>query len=249
MSTYKLIACKVLQRELSLLSASCPNNIDISFIRRGLHNTPELLQKALQEEIDRVESDKDLHTNESYKGSEIKAILIGYGLCSNGIQELTSKKYPLVIPRAHDCISLFLGSKDIYRKYFDTHAGVYWYTRGWMETSDMPNGAMVENKRREYEEKGYDEEDIEYLLDAELSWVKTYKHLTYIRTPEIADAEYIATAKSIAADLGWQYEQLEGDTSLLKRFLDGDWDEESFQIVQPGQTVQPSYDRLIIKAK
>ena len=58
------------------------------------------------------------------------AILIGYALCSNGVVGLTSRRIPLVIPRGHDCITLLLGSKELYRDYFDSHRGIYWYSSG-----------------------------------------------------------------------------------------------------------------------
>lgn len=43
----KLIACKVLCRELSYLTAQSPNFIDASYLRQGLHNTPEKLRDIL----------------------------------------------------------------------------------------------------------------------------------------------------------------------------------------------------------
>ena len=45
--------------------------------------------------------------------SKYEAILLGYGLCSNGLVGLTARSIPLVIP-VHDCITLFLGSKEQY---------------------------------------------------------------------------------------------------------------------------------------
>ena len=43
---------------------------------------------------------------------------------------------PLVIPRAHDCIALFMGSRQRYREYFDAHPGTYYRTSGWIERDD-----------------------------------------------------------------------------------------------------------------
>lgn len=60
----KLIACKALTRELSYLTAVSKNNVDITFMRQGYHNAPEVMREKLQAEIDAVEGSEDPHTNE-----------------------------------------------------------------------------------------------------------------------------------------------------------------------------------------
>ena len=60
----KLIACKVLQREVASLMYRCPNTIDVTMIKQGYHETPEILRKVLQEEIDRIDGNTDPHTND-----------------------------------------------------------------------------------------------------------------------------------------------------------------------------------------
>ena len=104
---YKVIACKALFREFSLLASQTQTILDITYMRQGLHDTPDLLRRALQEEIDKVDENADMHSNEQRPGRTFDAILLGYGLCSNGVAGLSSKKYPLVVPRSDDCIVLF----------------------------------------------------------------------------------------------------------------------------------------------
>ena len=60
------------------------------------------------------------------------AVLLGYGLCSNGLVGMGARSIPLVVPRAHDCITLFLGSKERYLQYFQDNPGVYFMTSGWI---------------------------------------------------------------------------------------------------------------------
>ena len=50
-------------------------------------------------------------------------ILLGYGLCSRRTAGLTTDHTPLVIPSAHDCITLFLGSSKRYTKRFEESLG------------------------------------------------------------------------------------------------------------------------------
>ena len=39
------------------------------------------------------------------------AILLGYGLCGNGLAGVTARHTRLVLPRAHDCIGILMGSR------------------------------------------------------------------------------------------------------------------------------------------
>lgn len=249
----KLIACKIITRETAYLIANSNNNIDVTYLRKMFHNEPDKLRKAVQEEIDLVESGNDPHTNDNLESDdEFDAILIGYGLCSNGIQGLKSSKYPLVIPRAHDCITFFLGSKERYKDYFAAHAGTYWYTQSWLENSATMSEKYFNKLRKKYVDKGFDEDAIEYLMDFETSWIKEYNNAAFISVPEVVpksgDEYYKDMVKKSAALFGWGYEEITGDISLLKDFVEGNWHEDAFIIIPPGQMAEPSHDENIIKA-
>jgi hypothetical protein len=45
---------------------------------------------------------------------EFEALALIYGLCNNGIVNLQGA-LPIVKPRAHDCIALFMSSKERYK--------------------------------------------------------------------------------------------------------------------------------------
>jgi hypothetical protein len=59
------------------------------------------MSARIQESIDRVDPARH------------EAVLLGYGLCNNGVVGLHAP-VPLVISRAHDCITLLLGSRERY---------------------------------------------------------------------------------------------------------------------------------------
>ena len=42
-----IIACRILTRELNWLAAQSDNQVDITWVGRGLHNTPEDLRRRL----------------------------------------------------------------------------------------------------------------------------------------------------------------------------------------------------------
>lgn len=243
----KLIACRVLFREISSLVWSSEHLIDVTWLQQGFHNTPDLLRTTLQAEIDAVESGQDPHTVD-VSHTPIDAILIGYGLCSNGILGVRSKKYPLVIPRGHDCITLLLGSKEKYREYFDSHHGVYWYTKGWIENSIMPGQDRYNLIRNQYVAQ-YGEENADYLMEMEQGWFQEYEWATFIDWPRFNNEKEKTYARECAQFLGWNFDVQPGNHTLLSDFLNGNWDDGRFLIVPPGYEVMATYDDRVIDIK
>ena len=242
----KFIGCKVLYREIGLLSSSCDNFIDITWMRQGYHDEPDLLRKTLQDEIDRIDEGNDPHTCKTDYG-DFDAIILGYGLCSNGIVGLSSKKYPIVVARAHDCISLFLGSKERYRTLFDEKSGgIYWYTSGWIENCLMPSEERYMKSYNIYAEN-YGEDNAEYLMEMENGWLKEYKSLAYIQMPGIEVPTQRDFSKVAANYLGWEYIEHKGDYSLLKDLVDGNWEADKFLVIPPNRKIEASFDDGIIK--
>lgn len=246
MRRFKILACKIFQRELAQVIPTCPNALDITFMRQDLHIYPGQLREALQREIDLIESGEDLHTNQ--RGfEETEAILLGYGLCSNALVGIKSNRFPLVIPRAHDCVTHFMGSKERYAEYFDRVKGSFFYTRGWLDLGLDIGRADLERKRNEYMERfDGDEDTVEYLLEIDREMLKNYRYVTYITWPGLPNEGGVAAAREIASEAGLELLQYEGSDRLMRDFVNGNWNEEDFLILRPGQTLQPSYDSRII---
>lgn len=247
---YAFIGCEVLFREFCVAAAQARTVVDPIMMPQGLHSIPADLRARVQGEIDRLEAgperikyeERDIIPREKYD-----AILLGYALCSNGVVGLTSQRVPLVIPRGHDCVTILLGSKERYREYFDTHRGVYWYSSGWIERTLQPGRERWEVTRRYYVEK-YGEENAEYLMEMEQSWFKEYHWATYIDWGlPTADADKQLT-RDCADFLGWQYDEVPGDPQLMIDFLNGEWDEDRFQVIPPGECLEPSHDPNILKS-
>lgn len=247
MRHFKILACKIFQRELAQVLLTCPNALDITFMRQDLHMYPNQLRDALQHEIDLIESGNDLHTNERCF-DKTEAILLGYGLCSNALAGIKSSRLPLVIPRAHDCITHFMGSKEKYADYFDKVKGTFFYTHGWLDLGLDIGQADLERKRNEYMERfDGDEDTVEYLLDMDKEMLKNYHYVTYITWPGMPNDSGLAMAEKISAEAGMELLQYEGSNKLMADFVNGNWNEDDFLILKPGQTLQPSYDSMIIK--
>jgi hypothetical protein len=241
----KVIACDVLNREISFLSSQSECFVDVTFLHQGLHDTPEKLNTTLQAEIDRA--NKGFPYNYYGANPDFDFIVIGYGLCSNGIVGVKSDRIPMVIPRGHDCITLLLGSKDRYQQYFDKNPGTYWFTSGWIERSWQPCEEKHKAIYKEYLEK-YGEENADFLLEMEQGWMKDYKNAAYIDWNCLPKSDFYRSFTSESADyLDWAFSELKGDSSLLKNIINGTFDENEVLIVPPGKKVIQSFDESIIK--
>lgn len=221
----QFIVCKVMQREAYFCASRSKNTVDIVLMPQGLHNEPDKLREKVQAALDNTTDIQD---------RVYDASLLGYALCSNGIVGLTSKT-PLIVARGHDCITLLLGSKDKYKEYFDSHRGVYWYSPGWIN-GDEPSKERYEKTFAEYEKK-YGKDNAEYLMKVEQGWIREYSWATYIDWGLGKSAEYKEYTKKCAKFLGWNYDEFKGDPGLMQRLLDGDWSEDEFLVLRPGQKI------------
>ncbi|MDT8300757.1 MAG: DUF1638 domain-containing protein [Sedimentisphaerales bacterium] len=222
----QFITCKVLQREAYYCAARSKNVVDVVLMEQGLHDEPDRL---------RTEVRKALENTHDIQKRPYDASLLGYGLCSNGIVGL-SAEIPIVVPRGHDCITLLLGSKDKYQEYFDSHRGIYWYSPGWIESGKQPSKERYDKLLEEYMEK-YGDDNAQYLMEVEQNWIKEYSWATFIDWGLTDSDEYKSYTKRCAEFLHWNYEDLKGDSGLMQKLIDGDWNESEFLVVKPGQKI------------
>jgi hypothetical protein len=250
---FLLLACHVLWRELSQAAAESVNEIFPVFLRQGLHNEPDNLRRQLQAQIDEADRLADQEVEDLGQRQTYDAILIGYGLCSNGIAGLTSRNYELIVPRGHDCITFLLGDRRLYREYFDNNPGVYWYSGGWIATETMPGPDRVAILREIYTRRYEDPDTVDYLLDEEKHWMANYRQACFIRQDDLVLPDKLSDAwreysEDCAKWCGWQFKEIKGDNRLLKMLVDGIWYEDEFLVVKPGQMLQPSHDQDIVKS-
>lgn len=244
----KILSCEVLARELYFCAATSPHIIDITLVRRGLHDTPDILRAELQRHIDAFAAQA-----ERADGAAIDAVCLGYGLCGNSIAGLTARRLPLVVPRAHDCITLYLGSRALYSEEFNEHPGTYYYAMDYIERREKGGsvvglGALSDARRKqvydEYVEK-YGKDNADYLLEVMGGWTAHYNRAAYIDVG-VGDGSTIESlARQEATAKGWAFEKLAGSLDIIRKLTHARWDED-FLTLPPGGTVEVTHDHNIV---
>lgn len=240
------ITCDVLARSVYLCAARSPHVVDVHLNRRGLHDDPPNLRSVLQARIDET-------------GAPYDAVLLAYGLCGGATAGLRAGRVPLIVPRAHDCITLFLGSRERYMAEFTGNPGTYWYVQDYLERSDEGSafagvGAVSDAAARttyeEYVER-FGEDNAAYLMEAMGAWRSHYDRAAYVDMGVAARSSAEVTeerARTDAERRGWDFERLAGELILIRKLIDGEWDDDML-VLEPGQRLAMSYDEQVIRAE
>jgi len=208
-----VLACAVMEKEIRQFQNG---RVDFRFFDFGLHRTPENMSNALQTEIDRAST------------QDYEAIIMGYGLCSNGVVGIFVRKQPLIIPRVHDCITLFLGSTERHQDQATKHPGTYYLTPGWIDKGETPM-----TKYHSYAQSYYDEETARWVLHEEM---KHYTRIVFIKSRGYSIDGYRKIAKENADFLGISYRELDGSSRLFRDLVRGPRDG-NFLILKEGDSI------------
>ena len=242
----KLLSCEIFFREFCSCVARSPHTIDVEFLPKGLH---DIGSKGMLEQLQAAVDQKADHAYD--------AILLGYGLCNNGVAGLTAHAAPLVVPRGHDCITLFLGSAGRYMDYFENHPGVYFKTTGWIERGEADGelSQLALGKTlglvQSFEElvERYGEDNARYVWEQLGDLTRNYRQFTFIEMGMEQDASYEQHTREEAAAKGWKFEKIAGDIGMIERLVNGVWDEKEFLFVPVGHRIIPTYDERIISTE
>lgn len=238
------ITCEVLARSVYLCAARSPQIVDVRLLQRGLHDRPPNLRTVLQAEIDAA-------------GPEHDSVVLAYGLCGGAMAGLRAGTIPLVVPRAHDCITLFLGDRERYADQAASHPGTFWYVQDYLERGDSAGafagvGAVSDVARQETYDAyvaRYGKDNADYLMEALGEWQRHYTRAAFVNMGVGDAATAGARARDDAARRGWLYEELAGQLTLIRGLVDGAWDEADFLVVRPGERLAMAYDDRVIRAE
>ena len=242
-----IIACGVFRSDLEAILSESDGNPgegirpDVEYLPGGLHTEPDRLRLELQNRIDR------------FSGRYQRIILL-YGLCGRGIVGIRSGLSTLVLPRVHDCISLFLGGAEEYRKQFSHSPGTYYISAGWYEEQIQPKGRnpfagaagektvrypeqYVDSADPEILEERYGRDNADEIGEFLQSWKKNYTRAVYIDTGDANERKYEAHARDLADENQWEFVRLKGDRKLIRRCLDARESDPDILIIPPGHEI------------
>ena len=188
------------------------------YLDYGLHSLPKKLNQAVQEALDALQ--------------EPSLVLLGYGLCGNGLNGIRAGRHSLLIARADDCIAVFLGSYERYQREFKAQSATYYLTKGWLESGSNPL-----QEYQEYVEK-YGVTRANWLID---QLYHNYKRLVLVAHSQQDLEEYRDRALEVARFCerwGVRYEEIRGSTDYFERLIGAASNpaeaEEDFIVVPPG---------------
>ncbi|HEX6304731.1 MAG TPA: DUF1638 domain-containing protein [Anaerolineales bacterium] len=216
-----VVACKVFQ---SLLTDLMPPDLakQIHFMDYGLHRVPSNLTWSVQEVIDSIE--------------EPSLVMLGYGLCGNGLDRIKAGKQTLLIPRADDCIAILLGSYKKYIQMFEEEPGTYYLTKGWLESGSNPL-----QEYEEYVEK-YGQESAEWVMDQQY---QHYERLVFVAHSQEDLEKYRPQALEVARYCErWdmRYEEVLGSDIFVRRLIEiastPEKADDDFVIIPPGGEIR-----------
>ena len=245
----KLIACEILYRECCAAIARAATTVDVTFLPKALHDIgAEKMLARLRNALDAVDE------------SEYDAILLGYGLCNNGVIGLTARSIPLVLPRAHDCITLFLGDRRRYAEVFESYPGYYFLTAGWLERGEslaQDSFAARNGLGMTYEQmcEKYGEKNAAFLYEKLGNLTRNYCGFLYIETGVgpvggFRDAAVQRAAEKPASqEKPFRFEETTGDARLIDELLAGDWNDRDFLVVPSGYRISGRFDDMLVAAE
>jgi len=174
--------------------------------------------------------------------------VLAYGLCGRGTAGLRPSRHKLVIPRAHDCITVFMGSKEAYAEHHRRCPSCYYYTPGWNRERRVPGQERLESMRADLAAK-FDPDDVEFLVETEREQWALHDTVTYLDLGTDDAAAEAAYAQKCADWLGWKFEHPRGDPALLRDLLWGNWDDARFQIIEPGSQLGQAPDESVMRSE
>ena len=204
-----VITCGIMKDELLLVKTEGTSFV---FLEQSLHRTPEKMKQVIQDEIKKAEQ------------GDGDTILLGYGLCSNGVLGIKANRHSIVIPRVHDCITLFLGSPERYLEQHQKEPGTYYLTRGWIEEGKSPLAVYEEYCQR------YPKETAAWVMKEEL---KNYTRIALVISELGVSEPHRLHARENARFFNLRYEEIEGSLEFFRRMLRGPWDKD-FIVLPPG---------------
>ena len=211
------LACGVFQGIISPKT----HRTHTQFLDAGLHATPKKLNLRVQEQINAI--------------THPSIIVLGYGLCGNGLNNIHAREHTLIIPKMDDCIAMFMGSRQVFLDEFTKEPGTYYLTKGWLQADTHPLSEY------EHAVEKFGKETANFIMDTQ------YKHYSRLRfvahTQADLDSNRLKALEIAEFCKRWDmvYDEYLGTTdfvSALERVVvEPPQVDDAFIVVLPGETL------------
>jgi hypothetical protein len=207
-----ILACETLRPELELVMTARMMDIPVFYVESGKHVFPDKLRESIQEKLDEIPED-------------FATVLFVFGFCGNAMVGVRSGAHTLVLPKAADCIPIFIGSQDERNAY---GARRYFFTEGYLESESnvaADHSGLVEK---------YGEENARMITQEML---KHYENISVIDTGAFDTARVASALEELSEITGIPIDILPGNLRIIEMLLSGDWPESEFFVFAPGSEV------------
>jgi len=170
--------------------------------------------------------------------AEPSRILLGYGLCGNGLRGIQAGRHTLFIPRADDCIAILLGSYQAYLKEFSENPGTYYLTKGWLESGSDPLKEFQQMAEK------YGAETAEWVMDQQYT---NYTRLVLVAHSQEDLETYRPRALEVAEYCkrwGMEYAEVRGSDTYIRDLVRAvrtlSESNDQFLVIPPGESIEQS---------
>lgn len=209
-----IIACAMLEDELSFVLEETSCTYSVSFLPRALHNTPHELNRRLSDTLAAL-------------SDTITTVLLAYGYCGGSLEGIESGHRTLIFPLTPDCIGLWLNSRN---NKSERRADTLYFTPDW--TIDP---LFIGHEYDAFEQK-HGKKMAKKIFD---SYLKSYKQVSFLDTGASSQDKKEATLDTLettAKKLDLNLDCSIGSIRLLRKLITGPWDDEFF-VVKSGEKV------------
>jgi hypothetical protein len=208
LSGTRFLACEVFRDELKHLGIK---SADCTFLEQGLHRYPDDLNEKLIKNISKIE--------EEHSPGQI---ILVYGYCGGGLENISARRANLFIARVYDCIPLFIGSEP--ERIGPEGKGIFFLSRGWIKYGKTPFTEYHELRKK------FGHEDA-FWSCKEL--IKMYDTVAFVHTVPSGFSDLKERSEKFANFFGMNHLEISGNFDLLKALLKCQHHEKIF-CVKPG---------------
>jgi hypothetical protein len=208
-NSYHILACKTIAPELLFVMKKRGCDYPVSWIPPGNHLWPQKLHSYIQHELDNI-------------GAGTEAVLLALGFCGNALVGIKAGKHRLVLPRAADCVTLFLGSGAKRR---EQGSGVFFFTEGNIRTE-----TSFINDLAKWTEKWGEKRAANILK----TMLENYKQTAVIDTGVSDIIKLKEELQPVTNLINAPVSVIQGDLRLFDALLAGNWNSDDFIVIEPG---------------